>query len=61
MSSIPTTLRALRLYHEFFSVTSHCPDQPLKSYIRRRIREDYRKNINAKGPEVENFLNKAEE
>ena len=41
------SVRALEIYQKFFRVTSKCSDRPLKLYIRRRIREEYRNNINA--------------
>lgn len=61
MNAINTSMIALKLYREFFSVTSLCSDKPLKLYIRRRIREDYRRNINATGETVEGLLKNAEE
>ena len=60
MNAVNHSIRALRIYKEFFTVTAQCENKPLKSYIRRRIREDYRQNINAPHDMVEGLLNKAE-
>lgn len=32
-------LNPLRLYRQFFKVTSNCKDKHLKFYVRRRIKE----------------------
>jgi hypothetical protein len=60
MNAVNHSIRALRIYKEFFNATSKCQDRPLKLYIRRRIREDYRQNINTSNELVEGLLNKAE-
>lgn len=60
MNAVNHSIRALQIYKEFFTVTAKCQDRPLKLYIRRRIREDYRQNINAPNEMVEGLLNKAE-
>lgn len=38
-------LQPLRIYRQFFKATQDCTDRSLKLYIRRRIGEEYRKNI----------------
>jgi hypothetical protein len=38
---------ALILYRGYFAATKNCTDRSLKLYIRRRIREDYRMNLQA--------------
>ncbi len=61
MNAINTSVRALRIYREFFTVTAKCDNRPMKLYIRRRIRDEYRKNINASPEVVEGLLRNAEE
>lgn len=61
MNAVNHSMRALKIYREYFVATAKCQDRPLKLYIRRRIREDYRQNINAPTETIEGLLNKAEE
>lgn len=48
------------IYRGFFKATSKCSDRSLKLYIRRRIREDFRANLNADAAQVDQLLSKAQ-
>ena len=52
-------LQLLNLYRQFFKATQNCKDNHLKFYMRRRIREDYEKNMKLNQGTINKFVEEA--
>ena len=60
-SNMSTRSRALQLYRSFFRESRNFADYNLRSYIVRRVREDFRSSANAPSERVEELLARGEE
>ena len=56
-----TRARALQLYRSFFREARNFGDYNLKSYIHRRVRDDFRGSANAPTERVEELLARGQE
>lgn len=54
MSAVPKT-QVLGLYRSFLRQASQYTDYNMRSYVRRRVREDFRKYSKVSGAEVESL------